>query len=188
MTRKSTSRFFRNLAASVGSKQAKRSDPREENKVEFLETQFYGEKLSFAHKKESEHFFELFLSICVFHRRIFKLKTRNLGLENHHMMNARQPFFCWRMPSTKVPNPLLSHPLCGWPFDFSWGGAYGWFSLGKNVFPKPLELEIFSQAYNGVRFVSALCTSCAIFFPVQIIIFPGLSLQAFPPQNQLLSR
>ena len=38
-------------------------------------------------------FFELFLSICVFHRRIFKLKTRDFGLENHHMMNARQPFF-----------------------------------------------------------------------------------------------
>ena len=86
-------RFFRNLAASVGSKQAKRSDPREENKVEFLETQFHGEKLSFVHKKEYEHFFELFLSICVFHRRIFKLKTRNFGLENHYMMNARQPFF-----------------------------------------------------------------------------------------------
>ena len=60
--------------------------------------------------------------------------------------------------------------------------------LGKNVFPKPLELEFFSQAYNGVRFVSALYTSCAIFFSMQIIIFPGISLQAFPPRNQLLSK
>ena len=30
---------------------------REQNKDEFLETQFHSEKLSFVHKKESEHFF-----------------------------------------------------------------------------------------------------------------------------------
>ena len=107
---------------------------REENKVKFLETWFHSEKLSFVHKKESEQFFELFLSICVFHRGIFKLKMQNFGLENHHMMS-----------STKVQNLLLPHRLCGWPFDLSEGGAYGWFSLGKNVFPKPLKLEIFSR-------------------------------------------
>ena len=75
---------------------------REQNKHEFLETQCHSEKLSFVHKKESEHFFKLFLSICVFHRRIFKLKMRNFSLENRHMMT-----------STKVPNPPLFHPLCG---------------------------------------------------------------------------
>ena len=66
--------------------------------VEFLETQFHREKLSFDHKKESEHSFELFLSICVFYRSIFNLKMQNISPENHHMMNARQPF-CWRMTS-----------------------------------------------------------------------------------------
>ena len=51
-------------------------------------------------------------------------------------------------------------------------GGYGWFSLGKNFFQKPLELEIFFLTYNGVRFFSALYTSWAIFFSVQDIIFP----------------
>ena len=58
-----------------------------ENKVEFLERQFHSEKLSFVHKKETEHSFELSLSICVFHRRILHLEMQNLSLENHHIMN-----------------------------------------------------------------------------------------------------
>ena len=33
--------------------------------AEFLKTQFHSEKLSFVHKKESEHCFGLSLSICV---------------------------------------------------------------------------------------------------------------------------
>ena len=63
-----------------------------ENKVESLERQCYSEKLSFVQKKETEHSFELSLSICVFYRRIFNLEMQNFSLENHHMMNARQPF------------------------------------------------------------------------------------------------
>ena len=35
------------------------------DKVEFLERQFHGEKLSFVHKKESENSFELSLSTCL---------------------------------------------------------------------------------------------------------------------------
>ena len=50
------------------------------------------EKLSFVLRKETEHSFELSLSICVFYRRIFNLEMQNFSLENHHMMNARQPF------------------------------------------------------------------------------------------------
>ena len=63
-----------------------------ENKVEFLERQFQSAKLSFVHKKESEHSFELSLSICVFYRRIFNLEMQNFCLGNHHTMIARQPF------------------------------------------------------------------------------------------------
>ena len=63
-----------------------------ENRVEFLERQFYSEKLSFVHEKETEDYFELSLSICVFYRRTFNLEMQNFSLENHHMMNARQPF------------------------------------------------------------------------------------------------
>ena len=63
-----------------------------ENKVEFLERQFHSEKLLFVHKKDTEHPFELSLSICVFHRCTFNLEVQNFSLENRHIMNARQPF------------------------------------------------------------------------------------------------
>ena len=72
--------------------QALLSGRRAQNKVEFLQKQFHTEKFSFVHKKETEHSFELSLSICVFCRRIFNLKMQNFSLENHHIMNARQPF------------------------------------------------------------------------------------------------
>ena len=60
---------------------------RVENKVEFLERQFHSEKLSFVHKKETEHSFELSLSIGVFYRRIFNLEMQKFSLKNNHMMN-----------------------------------------------------------------------------------------------------
>ena len=59
---------------------------RVENKVEFLERQFHSEKLSFVHKKKTEHSFELSLSIGVFYRRIFNLEMQYFSLENHHIM------------------------------------------------------------------------------------------------------
>ena len=90
-----------------------------ENKVEFLERQFQSEKLSFVHKKETEHSFELSLSICVFYRRIFNLEMQNFCLGNHHIMIARQPF-CSQMTFTKVSNPFLSSPAkwLTWPDIF----------------------------------------------------------------------
>ena len=90
-----------------------------ENKVEFLKRQCHSEKLSFVHKKDSEHSFELSLSICIFYRRTFSLKMQNFSLVNHHMMNARQPF-CWWMTFTKVSNPFLSSPAkwLTWPDIF----------------------------------------------------------------------
>ena len=54
---------------------------RVENRVEFLERQSHSEKLSFVHKKETEHSFELSLSICVFYRRIFNLECKTLVLK-----------------------------------------------------------------------------------------------------------
>ena len=101
---------------------------RVENKVEFLERQFHSEKLSFVHKKETEHSFELSLSICVFYRRIFNLEMQNFSLENHHIMIARQPF-CWWMTFTKVSNPFLPSPpkWLKWPLNVCEGVGYGWF-------------------------------------------------------------
>ena len=57
--------------------------------AEFFERQFHSEKLSFVHRKETEHSIKLSLSICVFYRRIFNLEMQNFGLGNHHMMNVR---------------------------------------------------------------------------------------------------
>ena len=86
-----TSRFFWNLLASVGSKQAKRSDPAWRTRLNSSKDNF-SEKLSFVHKKETEYSFELSFSIRVSYRRIFNLEMQNFSLENHPMMNARQPF------------------------------------------------------------------------------------------------
>ena len=72
------------------------------------------------------HSFELPLSICVFYRRIFNLEIQNSSLENHHIMNARQPFCRW-MTFIKVSNPFLPSPS-------------KWLALlwGRRISPKPL--------------------------------------------------
>ena len=121
---------------------------RVENKVEFLERQCHSENRSFVYKKETEHSFELSLSICVFYRRIFNLEMQNFSLENHHIMIALQPF-CWWMTFTKVSNPFLPSPpkWLTWPLDVCGGVGYGWFywfSLyWKNFFPNLSEVRIF---------------------------------------------
>ena len=79
--------------------------PRVENKVELLERQFHSEKLSFVHKKETEHSFELTLSL-LFYRCIFNLEMQNFSLENHHMMNGASHFDDGL--HLLVPNPFLS--------------------------------------------------------------------------------
>ena len=83
-----------NLAALLVQNKPSAPIRRVENKVEFLERQFHSEKLSFVHKKETEHSFELSLSICVFYRRIFNLEMQNFSLENHHIMIAPQARIC----------------------------------------------------------------------------------------------
>ena len=53
-----------------------------ENDVEFFERQFHSEKLSFVHKKETEHSIELSLSICVLFIVVFSiLKCKTLVLK-----------------------------------------------------------------------------------------------------------
>ena len=59
----------------IFSKQAK--PRREENKVKFFEGQFRTAKLSFVHKKKSEHSFEL---SCSFNGEFKSWTTRNFGL------------------------------------------------------------------------------------------------------------
>ena len=137
-----------------------------QNKVELLERQCHGEKLSFVHKKENEHSFELSLSICVFYRRIFSLEMQNFSLENHHMMNARQPF-CWWMTFTKVSNPFLpSPPKLTWPLDVCGGVGYGWFYW--------FSLSVFFIRHERYFF------QCRMFFPRNLFACffpPEISLQ-----------
>ena len=121
----------------VGSKPAKRSDPPRRKQGWIPQ-----KTMPFVHKKETEHSFELSLSICVFYRRIFNLEMQNFSLENHHMMNARQPFY-WSITFTKVSKPFLFSPpkWLTWPLDVC--GVY-WFSL--RIFSQTsLELEFFPR-------------------------------------------
>ena len=163
--------------------QNKRGAPirRVENKVEFLERQFHSEKLSFVHKKETEHSFELSLSICVFYRRIFNLEMQNFSLENHHMMNARQPF-CWWMTFTKVSNPFLPSPpkWLTWPLDVC--GGVGW----KNFFPNLSGVRTFSQTYNGVRFffLISIIRHDRYFFQCRIFFSQEFICMLFSSRNQ----
>ena len=55
-------------------------------------------------------------------------------------------------------------------------GGMGDLVWARIFFPKPLELEIFSLTYNGVRFFSALYTSRGKFFS-------GIFLQVPPPPH-----
>ena len=77
-----------NLAALLVQNKPSAPIRRVENKVEFLERQCHSENRSFVYKKETEHSFELSLSICIFYRRIFNLEMQNFSLQNHHMMKA----------------------------------------------------------------------------------------------------
>ena len=105
-------------------------------KKTILEREFQSEKLSFVHKKESEHSFELSLSTCVFYRRIFNIEMQNFTLKSHHMMNASQPF-CWRMTSTKVSNSPASSPPPMWlPIWLLWGRGVWVVYFGQEFFPQ----------------------------------------------------
>ena len=77
-----------NLAALLVQNKPSAPIRRVENKVEFLERQCHSENRSFVYKKETEHSFELSLSICVLYRRIFNLEMQNFSLQNHHMLKA----------------------------------------------------------------------------------------------------
>ena len=111
---------------------------------------------------------------------------QNFSLENHHIMNARQPF-CWWMTFTKVSNPFLPHPLNGW-HDHGW---FYWFSLyWKNFSQTSLELEIFFPTYNGVRFFFSIVRhkryffQCRIFFSTEFICM----LSSFQNQYDIFSK
>ena len=135
---------------------------RVENKVEFLERQFHSEKLSFVHKKETEHSFELSLSICVFYRRIFNLECKTLVLKTATWWTHACHFVDgWHF---KVSNRFLPSPS-KWltrPLDVWRGVGYGWFSLG--IFFSILRHE----RYFFQRRIFFPRNLFACFFPLEI--------------------
>ena len=70
--------------------------------LKFLEGLFRNEKLSTSHKTKTENSLALSFAIFVFQRCIFSLKIQNVGLENHLIVRARQPF-CWKWISLLKP-------------------------------------------------------------------------------------
>ena len=128
----------------------------------------------------------LFPFVSFFDWRIFSLEMQNFSLENHHIMNARQPF-CWWMTFTKVSNPFLPSPpkWLTWPLDVCGGVGYGWlywFGLyGRTFSQTSLELEILSSTCNGVTYVmSDIFFSAGYFSPRNLFacFFPlEISLQ-----------
>ena len=70
--------------------------------LKFLEGLFRYEKLSTSHKTKTENSLALSFAIFVFQRCIFSLKIQNVGLENHLIVRARQPF-CWKWISLLKP-------------------------------------------------------------------------------------
>ena len=75
--------------------QSLRSDP-------ILERQCHSEKLSFVHKKETGHSFELFLSICVFYRRSFNLQMQRYISEDDLVISKMIPSFSVSKPLSSV--------------------------------------------------------------------------------------
>ena len=96
---------------------------REENKVEFLERQFHSDKLSFVHKKESEHSWTFSFHLCILSA-IFNLEMQNFSLESYHMMNASSHFVDgWHLLGCQIRR-LPPHPLCGCPYNFCGEGIW----------------------------------------------------------------
>ena len=112
---------------------------------------------------------------------LFRIRGERAGNALTFLHGPRGPQRFGREEKWGLGTRLLPQPLCGCPFDFCvcvWGG-------GGIFFPKPLELEIFSLTYNSVRFFFQHCIRHeGNFFQCRILFFPGISLQALPPQNQ----
>ena len=123
-----TSSFFRNLAASVGSNHATRSDPPSRKQGWIPRKTISQGKALVCPQKGNWAFFWIFsFYLCLLSVNLqiqnFSLENHhmmkarqpccwwtNFSLENHHMMKARQPC-CWWMTFTKVSNPPLPpHP------------------------------------------------------------------------------
>ena len=132
-----------NLAALLVQNKPSAPIRRVENKVEFLDRQFHSEKLLFVHKKETEHSFELSLSICVFYRRIFNLESKTLVYKTTTWWTRASHFVDgWHLLRCQIR--FFPHPLNGWHDHWTFVGEWGMgdytdlVCIGEEFFPKPL--------------------------------------------------
>ena len=133
---------------------------RVENKVEFLERQFHSEKLSFVHKKETEHSFELSLSICVFIGVFSILSAKLWSWKLPH--DERAPAILLMDDISRCQIGFFPHPLNGWQDHWTFEGEW---VMGDFT---DLVWEFFSASYV----MSDISFSAGYFFP-------GIYLLAF---------
>ena len=103
---------------------------------------------------------------CHKHLKVFRKQGNHQGLfflpasknpQNKTTWSTRASHFVdgWHLPRCQIC--FFPYPLSGWPLDFCMDDLV-W---ERFFFPKPLELEVFSPTYNGVRFFfSALFLDC----------------------------
>ena len=130
--------------------------------------------LSFVHKKETEHFIELSLPICVFYGRIF-------SLEHHRMMNAHRHFVDgWHLLRCRIH--FFIHPLIGWHdhWTFVGEGGMGYLVVKVIIFSQASWVRIFlSSTYNRCKIFWSIIRHEWFFFQCKILFFTRISLHAF---------
>ena len=158
----------------VSSKPAKRSDPP-------CRKQGWQDNVVCPQKGNWAFFWTFSFHLCLLSA-YFQSWKQTFSLQNHHMMDARQPF-CWWMTFTKVSNPFLPSPpkWLTWPLDVCGGVGYGWFYwFSLRIFSQTsLELEIFPPRYNGVRFFFSIIRHERYFFQCRMFFSQEFTYMLF---------
>ena len=134
-----TSSVFRNLAALVGSKQAKRSDLPCRTRLNSSKDNLIAKRFRLSTKRKLSIFFNFLFPFVSFIGIFSILKCKALVLKTTTWWTRASHFVDGRY-LLRCQIRFFPHPLNGWhdPLDV-WGGVrYGWFywfSLGKNFFP-----------------------------------------------------
>ena len=149
----------------VGWKQTKRYDSPCRNEVQFLERQLHSEKLSFVHKKETEHSIEFLFPSVSFIGVFSNLKCKTLALKTTTWWTHTSHFVDgWHLLRCQIR--FFPHPLNGWHDHWTFVGEWGMgdftdlVCIGRTFSQTSLKLEFFSL-YN---FFSALYVMSDNFF------------------------
>ena len=119
----------------------------------------------------------------VFYRRIFNLEMQSFSLQNHHFMNARQPF-CWWMTFTEVSIRFFPHPLNGRHDHWTFVGEGSMGDFEVVFFSQTSGVWNFFPPYNGLRFFSGLYVMSNIFFSACFCFSQEFLCMLFSSRNQ----